>query len=128
MAHVCNGGFHVILVLKKVEKIASFLSIEFFCPFIHAQESGKILWKFLTSLNFWLAESKLVMVVLATTWPELPERLIRLSEGGDKIRSRFPVKSPSIDASLVIAPLPVGSTKQNIKNYLKKKTFPCYAW
>ena len=70
----------------------------------------------LTSLNFWLCASRLVMVVLATTWLLLPDKLIRLSDGGDNIlwslRLLLPI-SPSIDvASLeefVMAPFPVGT-------------------
>ena len=55
------------------------------------------------------------MVVLATTWLLLPDKLTRLREGGDKIlwsRLLLPM-SPSIDeASLeefVMAPFPVGT-------------------
>ena len=55
------------------------------------------------------------MVVLATTWLLLPDKLTRLREGGDKIlwsRLLLPM-SPSMDeASLeefVMAPFPVGT-------------------
>ena len=69
-------------------------------------------------MNFWLAESKLVMVVLATTW--LLPKLIRLMEGGDNIRSLFRLllMSPSNGNLLgTAAPLPVEFTEKWKKKF-----------
>ena len=73
------------------------------------------------------------MVVLATTWLLLPDKLTRLREGGDKIlwsRLLLPM-SPSMDeASLeefVMAPFPVGTvnTAEKRERDLFKKVGAC---